>query len=149
MPISRSAVRRRICGKIMWLRDPIDSKTGQPQIDDKNPNPALAQRPIIGLSIFIGMQTVAANKWSGRIYNADDGQTYTAHVTLPNDASLEVQGCVGVSAAVRHGPELEPARLPRRSRKNGRKSRRNSGLFFLDDAQDQPNEALSAVAAEA
>jgi uncharacterized protein (DUF2147 family) len=85
-----------ICGKIVWLRDPIDSKTGQPQIDDKNPNPALAQRPIIGLSIFIGMQQSGASKWSGRIYNADDGQTYTAHVTVQSDSRLEVQGCVGV-----------------------------------------------------
>src|SRR5262245_12511483 len=77
-----------ICGKIVWLRDPIDSRTGQPQVDDKNPNPALAERPIIGLSIFIGMQQSGANKWSGKIYNADDGQTYTAHVTVQSDSSL-------------------------------------------------------------
>ena len=84
-----------ICGRIVWLRDPIDSRTGQPQVDDKNSNPALAQRPIIGLSIFSDMQQVGASKWSGRIYNADDGQTYVAHVTLQNEAALEVQGCVG------------------------------------------------------
>jgi uncharacterized protein (DUF2147 family) len=84
-----------ICGRIVWLRDPIDARTGQPQVDDKNPNPALAQRPIIGLSILIGMQPSGPGKWSGRIYNADDGQTYTAHVTLQNDTTLEVEGCVG------------------------------------------------------
>lgn len=84
-----------ICGRVVWLRDPIDPKTGQPQVDDKNANPALAQRPIIGLSIFSSMQQVATNKWSGRIYNADDGQTYDANVTLQNAQTLEVQGCVG------------------------------------------------------
>jgi uncharacterized protein (DUF2147 family) len=42
------------------------------------------------------MRQVGGNKWTGRIYNADDGQTYTAHVTLQNDAALEVEGCVGV-----------------------------------------------------
>jgi uncharacterized protein (DUF2147 family) len=84
-----------ICGRIVWLRDPIDSRTGQPQVDDKNANPALAQRPIIGLSIFSSMQQIAARKWSGRIYNADDGQTYDANVTLQSAQSLEVQGCVG------------------------------------------------------
>jgi uncharacterized protein (DUF2147 family) len=84
-----------ICGRIVWLREPIDSRTGQPQVDDKNANPALAQRPIIGLSIFSSMQQVAGNKWSGRIYNADDGQTYDANVTLQNAQTLEVQGCVG------------------------------------------------------
>ncbi len=85
-----------ICGRIVWLRDPIDSRTGQPQVDDKNPNPALAQRPMIGLSIFSSMQPAGASKWSGRIYNADDGQTYAANVTLRNDTALEVEGCVGV-----------------------------------------------------
>jgi uncharacterized protein (DUF2147 family) len=84
-----------ICGRIVWLRDPIDPRTGQPQVDDKNPNPALAQRPIIGLSILIGMQPSGPAKWSGRIYNADDGQIYTAHVTLQSDSTLEVEGCVG------------------------------------------------------
>ena len=84
-----------ICGRIVWLRDPIDSRTGQPQVDDKNANPSLAQRPIIGLPIFSSMQQVAANKWSGRIYNADDGQTYDANVTLQSAQALEVQGCVG------------------------------------------------------
>jgi uncharacterized protein (DUF2147 family) len=84
-----------ICGRIVWLRDPIDAKTGKPQVDDKNTNPALQQRPIIGLSILIGMQPSGANKWSGKIYNADDGQTYTAHVTVKSASALEVEGCVG------------------------------------------------------
>jgi uncharacterized protein (DUF2147 family) len=83
-----------ICGRIVWLRDPIDPKTNQPQVDDKNPNPALQQRPIIGLSLLIGMRPSGPAKWSGQIYNADDGHTYTAHVTARNDGTLEVQGCV-------------------------------------------------------
>ena len=62
-----------ICGRIVWLRDPIDPRTGQPQVDDKNPNPALQQRPIVGLSILIGMRPSGPAKWSGQIYNADDG----------------------------------------------------------------------------
>ena len=84
-----------ICGLIVWLRDPIDPKTNRPQVDDKNPNPALQQRPIVGLSILIGMRPSGPAKWSGQIYNADDGETYTAHVTAQNDGTLEVQGCVG------------------------------------------------------
>ena len=83
-----------ICGRIVWLRDPIDPKTNKPQVDDKNPNPALQQRPIIGLSILTGMRLSGPSKWSGQIYNADDGNTYTAHVTAQNDGTLEVQGCV-------------------------------------------------------
>src|ERR1700684_3985316 len=45
-----------ICGTVVWLRDPIDSATGKPQVDDKNENPSLRQRPMIGLPMFIGMR---------------------------------------------------------------------------------------------
>ena len=34
-----------ICGVIVGLKDPIDPATGHPQVDDKNPNPALRTRP--------------------------------------------------------------------------------------------------------
>jgi len=84
-----------LCGTVVWLRDPIDGATGRPQVDDKNENPSLRRRPIIGLSLFISMRMVAANKWSGRIYNADDGKTYASAVTLQEPGTLEVQGCVG------------------------------------------------------
>ena len=48
-----------ICGVIVGLKDPIDPATGKPQVDDKNPNPALKKRPMIGLPLFSGMQPVA------------------------------------------------------------------------------------------
>jgi uncharacterized protein (DUF2147 family) len=37
-----------LCGTIVWLKAPIDSATGKPQVDDKNPNPSLAKRPLLG-----------------------------------------------------------------------------------------------------
>src|SRR5438270_11282463 len=49
-----------ICGVIVWLKDPIDPNTGKPQIDDKNPKPSLARRPIIGLPLF-GARRVRTN----------------------------------------------------------------------------------------
>ena len=84
-----------ICGVIVGLKEPIDQATGKPQVDDKNPNPALKKRPMIGLSLFSGMQPVAAGKWSGQIYNADDGGTYASSVTVMSADSLRVEGCVG------------------------------------------------------
>jgi uncharacterized protein (DUF2147 family) len=86
---------RGICGAVVWLKDPIDAATGKPAIDDKNPNPALAKRSMIGLSLFSGMQPNGANRWSGQIYNADDGKTYTSNVSLESADALRVQGCVG------------------------------------------------------
>jgi uncharacterized protein (DUF2147 family) len=84
-----------LCGTVVWLRDPIDSATGKPQIDDKNENPAQRNRRIIGISLFIGMRAAGPNKWSGQIYNADDGKTYASTVTFQQGGKLEVQGCVG------------------------------------------------------
>lgn len=84
-----------ICGVIVWLREPIDRATGRPQVDDKNPNPALRTRPVIGISLFIAMRPSASGKWSGQIYNADDGGTYVSHVTFTSGDALRVDGCVG------------------------------------------------------
>ena len=85
-----------ICGVIVWLREPIDSATGKPATDSKNPNPALAKRPMIGLPLFSGMRPDGADRWSGQIYNADDGSMYASHIMLPGANTLRVQGCVGV-----------------------------------------------------
>jgi len=85
-----------ICGVIVGLKEPIDRATGQPQVDDKNPNPAMRTRPVIGISLFLGMRPSAPGKWSGQIYNADDGGTYVSHVTFAGGDALHVEGCVGM-----------------------------------------------------
>ena len=84
-----------ICGVVVWLRDPINPSTGKPQVYDKNPNPALAKRPMIGLPLFMGMRPAGPNKWSGQIYNADDGSSYASNVSVAGPDSLRVEGCVG------------------------------------------------------
>jgi uncharacterized protein (DUF2147 family) len=84
-----------ICGVIVWLKDPINPATGKPQVDDKNPNPSLAKRPMIGLPLFSGMRPSGPNKWSGQIYNADDGSTYVSHISVSGPDTLKVEGCVG------------------------------------------------------
>jgi uncharacterized protein (DUF2147 family) len=84
-----------ICGVIVWLREAMDSSTGKPATDSKNPNPALASRPMIGLPLFAGMQPSGANRWSGQIYNADDGNMYASHISVVEAGSLKVEGCVG------------------------------------------------------
>ncbi len=84
-----------ICGKVVWLKDPIDSATGRPQTDDKNPNPTLAARPMIGVQLFIGMNPTGPDHWAGHIYNGDDGKVYDSKVALMGPTSLRVEGCVG------------------------------------------------------
>jgi uncharacterized protein (DUF2147 family) len=84
-----------ICGVIVWLREPIDPATGKPAVDNKNPNPSLATWPMIGLPLFSGMRLSGPNKWSGQIYNADDGGIYASSVSMSGSDSLHVEGCVG------------------------------------------------------
>lgn len=84
-----------ICGIVVGLKQPIDPNTGQPQRDDKNPNPAQAQRPIIGINLFNNMRPAGPDRWSGYIYNADDGKFYQSNVSLTGPNALRVEGCVG------------------------------------------------------
>jgi uncharacterized protein (DUF2147 family) len=84
-----------LCGVVVWLKTPIDPATGKAQIDDKNPNPSLAKRPIIGLPLFIGMKSVGPNQWAGQIYNADDGGIYASKISVSGSDTLRVEGCVG------------------------------------------------------
>jgi len=83
-----------MCGTIVWLRDPIDPQTGQPQADNHNPNAGLRNRKIIGIRIF-AMASDGNGGYAGGIYNADDGQTYRGKIVLRSAAQLEVQGCAG------------------------------------------------------
>ena len=85
-----------ICGVVVWLKDPINPATGKPQVDDKNPNPSLARRPMIGLPLFSGMHLSGPNRWSGQIYNADDGNSYASNISVSGPDALRVEGCVGM-----------------------------------------------------
>ena len=84
-----------ICATVASLRDKLDPKTGKPAVDDKNPDPAKATRPIVGIHLFIDMRPTAPGRWSGQIYNADDGKTYASNISLAGPDTLKVEGCVG------------------------------------------------------
>jgi uncharacterized protein (DUF2147 family) len=64
------------------------------ETDRKNPKPELRNRPIIGLPVLLDMEPAGRNRWEGRIYNAKNGQTYDANISLVDSQSLRVEGCV-------------------------------------------------------
>jgi uncharacterized protein (DUF2147 family) len=92
--IQVSRCGRAVCGRVVWLRNPVDNATGQRIVDAKNPNPSKRVRPMIGLRLF-GMTPAGPDKWAGPIYNADDGQTYSGNLTLKAPDRLAIGGCVG------------------------------------------------------
>ena len=84
----------KLCGKVIWLKEPIDSKTGKPKTDALNPDPAKQSRPMIGLQVVQGLTPSGTDRWSGQIYNADDGKTYAANMQMASDDTAKVEGCV-------------------------------------------------------
>ena len=82
------------CGTIVWLKQAIDPATRKPQIDDKNRDETKRSRPIIGLQILIGFQPSGPGRWSGKIYNPDDGNTYDGNISLEDRSRLRVEGCL-------------------------------------------------------
>jgi uncharacterized protein (DUF2147 family) len=82
------------CGAIVWLARPLDPDTGKPTLDKQNPDPSKRRRPIMGLTILTGMNPTGPNKWSGPIYNAEDGNNYDGHISVAGPTALKVEGCL-------------------------------------------------------
>jgi uncharacterized protein (DUF2147 family) len=83
-----------LCGVIVALKDPIDPATGRPPTDTENEDAAQRNRPLIGVQVVIGMKPAGAAKWTGRLYNAEDGKTYDCNLELTGANSLKVEGCI-------------------------------------------------------
>ena len=85
-----------LCGRIYWQKKPL-SAAGQPKHDRHNPDAALRDRPLCGLTILSGFQRTKEGTWSaGHIYNPNDGRTYSSTLQLEHDGSLRVRGYVGL-----------------------------------------------------
>ena len=69
----------------------------RPDKDEKNPDPALRDRPLIGLELFGNFSYDGDGRWSGgTIYDPNSGKTYRCVVTLVDTNTLEVLGYIGV-----------------------------------------------------
>ena len=80
------------CGRIIWLWAPSDA-SGRPRRDVRNPDAAERFRPLVGVQIVEGLHDVSPGVWSqGRVYNPEDGRTYTGSVQL-RGRTLELRGC--------------------------------------------------------
>ena len=83
-----------LCGTIVALKEPNDPQTGGPKVDKHNADAGKRGRPIVGVQIVTGLKPDGTNKWSGHIYNPEDGKTYAASVTLQNANTIKVRGCI-------------------------------------------------------
>jgi uncharacterized protein (DUF2147 family) len=85
-------------GKIIWLKEPNDPKTGQPKTDNKHPDEKNHTRPLIGLVNMWGFKYVGSQEWNGgKIYDPKNGKTYSCKIIMENNSTLKVRGYIGVS----------------------------------------------------
>jgi uncharacterized protein (DUF2147 family) len=81
----------RLCGTIAKA---LVHKPGHAQTDVNNPDPALRNKPLIGLRILSGF-VADGDRWDGgRIYDPESGKTYRSILRLNADGSLKVSGCI-------------------------------------------------------
>jgi uncharacterized protein (DUF2147 family) len=66
--------------------------------DDLNPDLALRERPLLGLTIMTGFKAVGDSRWKGgSVYDPNSGKTYKCKLKLIDANTLEVRGYIGVS----------------------------------------------------
>ena len=93
----------KICGKIIWLKVPnyIDSNDGPvgiTKVDRKNPDPALRNRPILGLQVMKGLVAKGDNRWgNATCYDPETGKSYKCKMRLVSPDRLELRGYIGIS----------------------------------------------------
>lgn len=69
-----------------------------PRLDDKNPDPALRNRPLFGITIMQGFVYDGDGHWSGgTIYDPNSGRTYRATLRLIDRDTLKLRGYIGLS----------------------------------------------------
>ena len=84
------------CGKLTWIKDPIDKATGKPTTDKENPDENLRDKPLLGLVIMTGFKKNPEKKdeyIDGRIYDPSHGRTYCAKITYKG-TYLDLRGYI-------------------------------------------------------
>ncbi len=85
-----------LCGRVTWLRSPFD-ENGCDLRDRYNPDPALRERPVIGVQILSGLEPAGDHVWTGGVvYDPASGNTYHCTLSLEDENRLRLRGYIGV-----------------------------------------------------
>jgi len=77
-----------VWGAVAWEKTPGGRDTNNPDVSKQ-------ARPTLGMPILIDMKKKAGvDQWEGQVYNAKDGQFYSATITPVSNDELEIKGCV-------------------------------------------------------
>ncbi len=78
----------KMWGIVVWEKTP--------GLDVENPDPAKKTRPTLGMPVLMGLSPAKgeAGKWSGEIYNSHNGKMYSANISLADENTLDLEGCL-------------------------------------------------------
>lgn len=80
------------CGGKMWG---IVSWEKEPGFDKENPDPAKKGRPLLGTPVLMGLVPAKEpGKWTGEIYNSQNGKLYSSNISLADENTLDLEGCL-------------------------------------------------------
>ncbi len=83
-------IGKKYFGKISWGKEP--------RKDTENPDPALRNRDVIGLTFLHDFVYDGNGTWEeGTIYDPKSGKTYDSKITIDSDGNLKLRGYVGIS----------------------------------------------------
>ena len=83
-----------LCAVIASVKPPLDPATGRPWTDKNNADAAKRNRPLIGLEVLTAMRLSAPRKWSGQLYDADRGQTFSGNLLETGQDTIRIEGCM-------------------------------------------------------
>lgn len=84
---------KSVCGRLLTSEH---LRTNPDLRDANNKDAALRARPLRNLQILSGFSWNAGAWDGGKIYNAEDGRTYSAKITVSDLNTLKLRGCVFV-----------------------------------------------------
>lgn len=80
-----------VCG---WIVRVLDRGPNVPTHDVNNPDPGLRGRPILGMPVLTGFTPEGGELAGGHAYDPKSGRSYRTTLSLNDNGTLNVTGCV-------------------------------------------------------
>ena len=84
-------------GKLLWASTMFEADEKTPKKDPKNPDKNLRNRSRQNIVNITNLTYDEGGYIGGKLYNPDDGRTYSLKATLKSATQLEFRGYMGVS----------------------------------------------------
>jgi len=142
-------IRVAPCNGSMWGVVAWEKTPGG--VDSNNPDVSKQNRPTLGMPILIDMKKKPGqDQWEGQVYNAKDGQSYSATITPIGTDQLEIKGCVlgflcGGETWTRVGPPTVPNNPANSMAKSAKPAAMPKAAASTKPGQKQPTQAADPL----